>query len=173
MRQREHFRHQNNKKQKAHFSGKKRRHTVKNTVIADADKKLVFVGQTVPGSQHDYSLFKEEFNPKEDWFNSVNGWVDLGYQGIKNDYRSPENIHIPHKKPRKSKKNPNPSLTPKQKRENKSVGRKRIPVEHAIGGMKIFRILATKLRNKLNKFADRVIFLVAGLWNLKNSFAIQ
>ncbi len=171
--EREHFRPKNKKQQKAYYSGKKKRHTVKNTVISDQDKQLVFVGQTVPGSMHDYALFKKEFNPKEDWFNTVKGWLDLGYQGIKTDYQSPENIRIPYKKPRKSKKNPHPSLTPKQKEENRRIGRKRVTVEHAIGGMKTFHILAIKIRNKLNKFTDKVIYVVAGLWNLKNSYVFQ
>ncbi len=171
--EREHFRPGNKKQQKAYYSGKKKRHTVKNTVISDQDKRLVFVGRTSPGSMHDYALFKKEFNPKEDWFHTVKGWLDLGYQGIKTDYQSPENIRIPHKKPRKSKKNPHPSLTSEQKEENRRIGRKRVPVEHAIGGMKIFHILTIKIRNKLKKFTDKVIYVVAGLWNLKNSHAFQ
>ena len=40
--EREHFRHQNNKQQRQHFSGKKRRHTVKNTVIADCSHEGIF-----------------------------------------------------------------------------------------------------------------------------------
>jgi len=171
--ERPHFRHQKPSKQKQHFSGKKRRHTVKNTVISDPSKRIIFVGKTVAGSRHDYSLLKEEFTPEQDWFRSVEASVDLGYQGIKKDYLSPENIHIPHKQPRKSKKNPNPSLTRQQKKENKQKGRVRVVVEHAIGGMKAFNILASKFRNRLKNFADEVIFLVAGLWNLKNSFVVQ
>lgn len=171
--ERPHFRHKNAKQQRRHFSGKKRRHTVKNTTLSDPEKRILFVGETRVGSQHDYSLFKDEFNPKEDWFESVRGWVDLGYQGIKKDYSSSENIQIPHKKPRKSLRNPNPSLTPKQKQENKQISRIRVVVEQAIGGMKIFNILATKFRNRRKNMVDEVIFLVAGLWNMKNSFVIQ
>jgi hypothetical protein len=146
---------------------------VENTVISDAPKRILFIGKTVPGSVHDYRLFKNEFDPNEDWFKSVTGWFDLGYHGIKTDYKSSEHIRIPHKKPRKSKANPNPSLTCKQKRENKYIGSKRIAVEHAIGGIKIFHILTTKFRNRTKNFVDDVIFLVAGLWNLKNSFVVQ
>lgn len=171
--ERPHFRHRKPSKQRRHYSGKKRRHTVKNTVISDRSKRVIFVGKTVAGSRHDYSLLKEELKPENDWFKSMDASVDLGYQGIKSDYLSSENIHIPHKKPRKSKKNANPSLTRLQKRENKEMGRTRVVVEHAIGGMKAFNILASKFRNRLKNFADEVIFLVAGLWNLKNSFVVQ
>jgi len=48
-----------------------------------------------------------------------------------------------------------------------------VVVEQAIGGMKTFKILANKVRNRLKNFADEAIFLVAGLWNLKSSFIIQ
>jgi len=171
--EREHFRPKDNKKQRKYYSGKKKKHTVKNTVISTASKKILFLGKTVPGSIHDYRLFKNEFNPNEDWFKSVEGWFDLGYQGIKTDYQSPENIHIPHKKPKKSKTNPNPSLTHKQKQENQYIGSKRVAVEHAIGGIKIFHILTTKFRNRAKDFVDNVVFLVTGLWNLKNSYVFQ
>jgi len=160
-------------RQKKHYSGKKGFHTVKNTTVSDTDKRILILGATVPGSQHDYSLFKEEFDPKIDWFSSTNASTDLGYQGIKTDYLSPENIHIPHKKPRKSKQNPDPKLTRQQKRENRQIGRVRVLVEHAIGGMKVFRVLTIRLRNHLKHLADDFIFATAGLWNLKNSFAVQ
>ena len=171
--EREHFRHQNNKQQRQHFSGKKRRHTVKNTVLTTTCKGIFFVGKTVPGSRHDYALLKQEFDPREDWFKAVIVSVDLGYQGIKKDYLSPANIRIPHKKPRKSKRNPTPSLTKKQKQENKLMSRIRVAIEHAIGGMKSFRILTIKFRNRLKNFANEAILLTAGLWNLKNSFVVQ
>lgn len=133
----------------------------------------MILGETVPGSQHDYSLLKTELDPKIDWFNSTEVSVDLGYQGIQTDYASPEQIHIPHKKPRKSKKNPDPQLTRQQKRENRQIGRVRVLVEHAIGGMKIFRVLTIRLRNHLKHLADDFILVAAGLWNLKNSFVVQ
>ena len=160
-------------RQKKHYSGKKGFHTVKNTTVSDTDKRILILGETVPGSQHDYSLFKEEFDPKIDWFASTEASTDLGYQGIKTDYLSPEHIHIPHKKPRKSKKNPDPQLTRQQKRENRQIGRVRVLVEHAIGGMKVFRVLTIRLRNHLKHLADDFIFATAGLWNLKNSFVVQ
>ena len=170
--ERPHFRHHKPPTQRRHYSGKKRSHTVNNTVLSDRSKRVLFVGKTAAGSRPDYPLLKDELRPENDWFKSVKASVDLGYQGIQSDYLSPENIYIPHKKPRKSKKNINPSLTGAQKRENKQMGRIRVVVEHAIGGMKAFNILATKFRNRLKNFVDEVIFLVAALRNLKNLFVI-
>lgn len=118
-------------------------------------------------------MLKEEFNPATDWFNATEVSVDLGYQGIQTDYSSSEQIHIPHKKPRKSKNNPHPQLTRKQKKDNRQISRIRVRVEHAIGGMKIFHVLTVPLRNHLKHLADDFIFAVAGLWNLRNSFVVQ
>jgi hypothetical protein len=80
---------------------------------------------------------------------------------------------MPHKKPRQSTQNPDPQLTRQQKRENRRIGRVRVLVEQAIGGMKIFRALTIHLRNHLKHLADDFIFAAAGLWNLKNSFVVQ
>jgi hypothetical protein len=180
--ERTHFRHKNNRKQNSrfeffeeklkprkHFSGKQRTHTVKNTVMSTSNRSVIFLGKTFAGSVHDYNMLKQELSPKKPWFSKVLACVDLGYQGIKTDYSNAHNISIPNKKPRKSKANPNPSLTKQQKRENKKMGRRRVFVEHAIGGMKAFHILSTRFRNRSKNLADEAAFLVAGLWNLKIS----
>ncbi len=161
--ERDHFRHKNNRKQKKYYSGKKKRHTIKNAVASDKSRRILWLGRSFPGSTHDYKMLKTELLSNKDWFSNINVYVDLGYQGIKKDYCSSDNIHIPHKKPRKSKKNPNPSLTKQQKAENREIGSKRVVVEHAIGGMKAFHILSTKFRNRAKNLADEIIFQVAGL----------
>ena len=91
--------------------------------------------------------------------------MDLGYQGIQSDYKG-EMIEIPHKKPRKSKKNPTPELTADQQAENYAVSQVRILIEHAIGGMKRFNILVQRFRNRKAHFEDDSVGICAGLWNL-------
>ncbi|CAD7850472.1 MAG: hypothetical protein, partial [Olavius algarvensis Gamma 1 endosymbiont] len=54
---------------------------------------------------------------------------------------------LPHKKPRKSKKNPFPELTSDQKKDNHKLAKVRVLVEHAIGGMKHFHCLTHRIRN--------------------------
>ena len=125
------------------------------------------------GSIHDDTFFKSEFTPQKRGFENTTVAVDLGYQGIQKDYLLSGNILIPHKTPRKSKKNPDPKLTENQKKENKVISKKRVHVENAIGGMKRFQILVNRLRNKSDFITDTIIRLAAGLFNLKNSFAIQ
>ena len=125
---------------------------------------ILFLGYTVAGSQHDYSLFKQEFDPALNWFEQFKIWLDLGYLGIKADYQALE-INIPHKKPRKSKANPGPSLTSEQKSENQQMSRRRIVVEHAICRMKRFRSVTALFRNRKKKFVDDVAVITAALSN--------
>ncbi len=129
------------------------------------DAFIVFLGRTFSGRNHDYSMLKQELPPELDWFSDLEVWVDLGYQGILSDYKG-ELIDIPHKKPRKSKKNPNPELTEEQRAENKAVSQVRIFIEHAIGGMKRFNILVQRFRNRKENFEDDSVGICAGLWNL-------
>jgi len=150
--------------QKQKYSGKKKRHTVKNTVIANAGQMILFLGYTVFGRQHDYGLFKTEFPPDQDWFQTFKVWVDLGYLGIQKDYDALE-VYIPHKKPRKSKANPQPSLTDEQKEENRQMSQVRIVVENAICRMKRFRSLTDTFRNRKENLADDVALTAAGLSN--------
>lgn len=150
--------------QKEHYSGKQGYHTIKNTVMASPEKVILFVGQSFAGRHHDYALLKREFSPELNWFEAVNAKVDLGYQGIKTDYPDAD-IDIPFKKPRKSKKNPNPQLSDEQKAYNQALSKLRIYVENAIGGMKRFNILVNRFRNRIQGFVDTVIAICAGLWN--------
>lgn len=109
-------------------------------------------------------MFKKEFNPKLDWFSNFNILIDLGYKGFDKNYKTKQ-IEIPHKKPNKSKNNPTPELTQKQKDENKEMSKKRVIVENVIGGMKRFRCISDRYRNHTPKLKDLFIFLAAGLWN--------
>ena len=145
------------RKQKRYYSGKKHYHTLKNTVIGDGNKGIPVIGPTAPGSRHDYALFKEELDPNQPGLSSVEAYVDLGFQGIQDRYPTFHETHIPHKKPRKSKNNPNPTLTPQQKKENRAISRVRVAVEHLIGDLKSFQILTIKFRNQVKNMADQVI----------------
>ena len=109
-------------------------------------------------------MLKSEFPVEEAWFTDTELQVDLGYQGIQSTYQG-DSIHIPHKKPRKSKHKPNPQLTPKQKQENQALAKLRVPVEHAIGGIKRYQILVAPYRNHKEGFEDALIAVAAGLWN--------
>jgi len=130
---------------------------------------ILFLGQTFTGNTHDYTMLKEEFPPVEAWFELHTVLVDLGYQGILKDYVG-EEIHLPHKKPRKSKKKPDTSLTDEQKAENRALSKIRIFVENAICGLKRYNILVHRFRNHKESFDDDVIGVAAGLWNFSLNY---
>ena len=86
----------------------KKQPTLKNTVMSLPDKFIVFLGRTLSGDNHDYSMLKTEFPPELDWFADLHVRVDLGYQGMQSDYHLAQ-LDIPYEKPRKSQKNPQPA----------------------------------------------------------------
>lgn len=147
----------------------KKRHTLKNTVMSLPDKFIIVLGRTFRGHNHDYSMLKQELPPDVDWFTDLKVFVDVGYLGMQADYRG-DQIEVPHKKPRKSKKTPNPQLREEQKAANQTLSRVRIFVEHAIGGLKRYNILVYGFRNRKAHFEDEVIGICAGLWNLVLSY---
>ena len=75
-------------------------------------------------------MLKQELPPDIDWFTDINVLVDLGYLGMQSDYRG-DQIEVPHKKPRKSKKNPSPQLGEEQKAMNKALSQIRIFVSNS------------------------------------------
>ncbi len=137
--------------------------------MALPSKCIVFLGRTFRGHHHDYKMLKQEFPPDGDWLSDIHVRVDVGYQGMQSDDNI-DQIDIPHKKPRKSKKNPTPELSAAQKAVNKVLRQVRIFVEHAIGGMKRYNILVHSFRNRTAHFEDDVIGVCAGLWNLVLSY---
>jgi hypothetical protein len=54
----------------------KKRHMLKNTVMALPDKCIVFLGRTLSGHNHDYNMWKQELPPELDWFTDINVRVD-------------------------------------------------------------------------------------------------
>ena len=167
-----HHRKQEQDEQRKYYNGKKKAHTVKNTVISTTSKIILFVGMTVLGANHDYSLLKKEFPPNLDWFSQLRVWIDLGYIGFAKDY-AVKDLRIPYKKPYKTEKNPEPELTSEQKAHNRAVSKTRVIVENAIAGIKRYNILVQKFRNKNEELRDRAIFMAAGIWNFTRGFSFS
>ena len=110
------------------------------------------------GSCHDYRMLKEEFNPKQGtWFDEHDLYVDLGFLGIDKDYHP--QIPLPFKRKKQQE------LNFYQQQFNKSLSQIRIKVEHAIGGIKRFRILADRLRIKCFYKYNQIAKVCAGIWN--------
>jgi len=126
--------------------------------LTNTDKQILFISEAYHGSCHDYTMLKNEFDPtKGNWFDNFDLLVDLGFLGIQKDYCS--KVKIPIKKSKKK------VLTENQKAYNRSVSQIRIKVEHSIGGLKRYRILADRLRMKSMIRYNQIAGICAGLWN--------
>ena len=146
-------------KRKEHYSGKKKRTTVKNNVITERRRqgKVKYLSETVEGKKHEKKLADEEgyqFPPGSKL------WKDTGFQGYE-----PENVTTfqPKKKPRGGE------LTAAEKERNRDISSERIPVEHHIGGIKRSRIVYDTYRNRKDDYVDLVMETACGLHNFRVS----
>jgi hypothetical protein len=127
-------------------------------ILSNPQRKVLYVSHCWVGKTHDYRMFKEEFPPEQDWLKGFQVRVDLGFLGIEKDYVCKE-LLMPNKKKK------NQELSPGQKQENKLRASERITVEHAIGGMKRYRVLSDRLRVQDVNLYNVVLGVCAGLWN--------
>ncbi len=145
------------KKQKPYYSGKKKRHTLKTEIRVTRRGRIVHVSKSRPGSIHDFELHKTEPPiPKQ-----TRAFVDSGYQGL-------DKFHIQTELPYKATKTK--PLDEEEKEYNQALSRLRVVVEHILGDIKTFRILADRYRNKRKRY-DIKFKIVAGIVNFKNGFA--
>jgi len=149
--------------QRADYSGKKKRHTLKNQVVVVRRKKkpgpgakprrlrIAAVSGTRAGKVHDKEVYDRArvIAPP-----GVRRTGDTGYVGT--------GLSTPAKRP------PKGQLTARQKAGNRRVSRRRIAVEHGIGKLKVWRIAAERYRNPLRRHT-LILKNVAGLHNLMYS----
>ena len=145
------------RRQRAHYSGKKKAHTLKSQVGVDEESgAIVDVSDSVPGPWADLKLLRKSRLlrrlPK-----GVGGIGDLAYVGIGGLH--PEGLGAaPRRKPR-GKERP-----PEDRRYNRAFSRRRIVVEHAIGRLRRFRAVAHVNRHRRPGHEARVR-AIAGLVN--------
>jgi len=144
------------KKQKLNYSGKKKRHTVKNIVANDEDRRVLFVTPTVRGSMHDKKIY-DKYTIGDSIPNTVTQWVDTGFAGIDKKYDI--DVQMPKKKPKGK------DLTDEEKENNKIISSIRVINENAIGGIKRLRCVNDIYRNRKANIEDRFMIISAGIWN--------
>lgn len=87
---------QDAEQQKAHYSGKKKRHTRKHITVSTRKKRVLILSRARPGTVHDKRQLDEagivEFIP-----DAVTIQGDLGFQGLHNEF---VNIRLPTRSPR-------------------------------------------------------------------------
>src|SRR5215212_2667982 len=141
----------------AHFSGKKRQHTLKGQIAVDEEVGTVCdVGESVVGPTADLTLLKQsgllERLPK-----GVGALGDLAYVGIGEAH--PQGLGAtPRRKPR-GKERPEEDVC-----FNRAFSKRRIKVEHTIGRMRRYQSLAQTERHHRKNHTARTR-AVAGLVN--------
>ena len=125
--------------------------------MSDVDRFITAVTPVYVGSDHDFSIFKEE--KIQDLLPTKKPiYLDTGFEGICK-LREDLDIRKPKKKRKKKKLNGGERLG------NRLISRERVKVEHAIGGIKTFRIVYSIFRG-ITKAMDDSIQIACGLWNL-------
>jgi len=147
----------NAKEQTDKYSGKKKRHTIKNIVIANKKKKILFLSKTEGGHQHDFTMLKKHA-PPEKIPEEIKQHMDLGFKGYHAQFPN-HHISMPERKPRTRE------LCQTKINQNKRKSRIRVLVEHAICGVKRFRITTDVFRNKVEGAGDKAMLISCGLWN--------
>lgn len=150
-----------------YYSGKKKRHTVKVEIAIEKNEGLICeLSPPIPGSVHDYTIFKETKLPKK-LPDGSRLYLDKGYDGAKKDFSECNiEIIIPKKANRWHK------LSKKDILENREIGRNRIPVEHSILKCKRFKLLHQIYRHSLRDYGLR-FKNIAGLVNFKIQNSIK
>ena len=139
--------------QRKFYSGKKRKHVLKEEIQTDQYGKILNISKSYEGRMHDFKIRKKSDHiPK-----NAEVQADSGYQGLQKIHK---NTKIPYKRRR------NKPLTPEQKAHNSKLASSRITVEHVFAQLKKFKILGTVYRNFRKKLNLR-FNIIAGIYNLR------
>lgn len=142
--------------QKPFYSGKKKRHTVKNMAFCSALGAILFLSPTVYGSVHDKRI-AQKLNITQ---KNITLYLDLAYL----NWTPNQTIELilPHKKPRNTKTEKR-YLTIEQKEFNLKVSKIRVKIENVFAHVKTMRILKDTNRNNKKDFRDLIISTAAAL----------
>lgn len=140
--------------QKAYYSGKKRAFTLKTQIVSDGEHYIDAISIAVPGAEHDKSL-SDRLQTLSRLPDGCEADADKGYQGLaaqvelvsmsdgatgKTEFVPRLKVQTPFKKPKGQE------LTDQQKAFNRLLGAIRIRIEHCIGWIKNWAILANRFR---------------------------
>ena len=150
-------------KRKSDYSGKKKRHTLKQIVISTPSGIIVDQSPSVGGRPHDFKVFKDEHaargiaNEFTDYRVTLYG--DSGFDGMK-DVGLPLEVRLNEKARRTH------PLTREQRKLNRLRSRTRIRVEHTFSRRKKYAIASAIYRNRDEDY-DQAMKIVGGLVNLR------
>ena len=148
----------NKAKRKERYSGKKKRHTLKTQLTTSKTGLILHLSREVAGKVSDLHLLRAT-GVMHHLPQAVKVGFDRGYEGIENEY---PNVNII--KPLKAKRNQ--PLNVLEKICNQTISTWRISVEHALGHLKRFKLLAGVYRGP-DKSYDDTFLAIAGLHNFR------
>jgi hypothetical protein len=144
-------------KQKRFYSGRKKRHAVKNVIIVGGcrRRRVLWCSPTVPARRHDKAVAEAERLrlPKQ-----VDLLGDSGFEGLA---AGQAGVVTPWKKPKGRK------LHPKRRQFNRLLASHRIAVEHTLSSVKRLRILRDEFRNRRPGMVDQVMVIGCTLNNFR------
>jgi hypothetical protein len=135
----------------------KKTHNVKNNLLCNAQKRILWLSNTFDGSVQDKKIADEQ---QVRFPAGITLWQDTGFLG-----HNPENVTVKML----TKKTKGKELTKGQKEENRKISSFRILVEHDIGGVKRCRIVKEGFLCTKFGFDDTVMLIACGLHNLHMS----
>lgn len=141
-------------RQRRYYSGRKKRHAVKN-VIVTAKGKVRWCSRTVPGRRHDKAV------AQDDPLRLPEGVTVLGDSGFAGLDPGGATLITPWKKPKGRK------LHWKRRQFNRLLGRERVKVEHTLASVKRLRILRDEFRNRCQGMVDEVMVIGCALHNYR------
>lgn len=145
------------RRQRAYYSGKKKRHTVKSQVVADEETgEVCHVGPSRPGPWADIKVFRRS-GVKSALPPGLAVLGDSGYPGLAAEVRRGVGARPRPKPPRR----PRPAA---DRAYNRAFARRRVVVEHTIGRLRRYRAVADQDRHWRWEHTARVR-AVAGLVN--------
>jgi hypothetical protein len=161
------------RRQRAHYSGKKKCHTLKSQVAVDEDGLVAHVADSVPGPRADLEVL-DGSGLRGRLPAGVGVLGDLAYVGLNNPSRRRRRGTRRRRRARARRRRA-VGATPRRKprgrprpladrRYNRAFARRRVVVEHTIGRLRRFRSLAEADRHFRRGHAARVR-AVAGLVN--------
>ncbi|MGI8657102.1 MAG: transposase family protein [Pyrinomonadaceae bacterium] len=148
---------------KSDYSGKKKRHTLKQIVIGTPSGIIIDQSPSLGGRAHDFKVFKDDHAARslcaefKDYRVTIYG--DSGFDGM-SAMGLPLEVRLNEKARR------NHPLTREQKKLNRLRSSTRIEIEHTFSRRKKYRIAADIYRNRDEDY-DQTMNIVGGLVNLR------
>jgi|ERR1041385_3897680 hypothetical protein len=145
---------QNEGRQRRYYSGRKKRHAVKNVVITGR-RKVLWCSATVPARRHDKTV------ADAGRLRLPAGLAVLGDSGFEGFGAGSASVITPWRR-RGGRR-----LHWKRKRFNRLLGRSRVGVEHVFASVKRLRILRDEFRNRRSGMVDEVMSIGCALHNFR------